>query len=145
MSRNTQFYSQVNHSVVVAAADGTWSRVLKDFEGDECIGWEPNSEQVSVTEGFDGSRISFGSTAAGKIIVKLKPTSSDVGFLTKLYNLRKTVPQLVNVTITTGVNEIHKMRNAGVSKSGANNTGGPTMSGREWMFIGEELVEDESE
>jgi hypothetical protein len=145
MARNTQFYSQANHSVVVTAADGSWSRVLKDFDGDEAIGWEPNStDRVSVTEGFDQARISFSSGTAGKMTVKLKPTSSDVGFLTRIYNLRTSVPQLVNVTITSGVNEIHTLINAGVNKEGSN-TGGTTMSSRTFTFIGEQLKEDESE
>lgn len=144
MSRNTQFYSQATHSVVVAAADGSWSRVLKDFAPEDCIGWEPNAERVAVAEGFDTSRVSFSSGTAGKITVKLKPTSSDVGFLTRIYNLRKTVPQLVIVTITTGVNEVHRLINAGINKA-ANTTGAPAMAEREFQFIGEDLTEDESE
>lgn len=145
MSRNTQFYSQANHSVLITAASGFGvNRVLKDFASGNCIGFKPNSDAVAVTEGFDGARISFSTTSAGQIIVKLKPTSSDVGFLTRLYNLRKTNPVLLNVTITTGVNEIHKLINCGINVAGGD-TGDNTMSEREFQFTGEELKMDESE
>lgn len=144
MSRNTQFYSQNNHSVVVSAADGSWSRVLKDFMEGDCIEWEPNGDRVTVTEGFDRAAISFSSAKSGQIRAHLKPTSSDVGFLTKVFNLNRTQPQLLNVVITTGVNETHKLFNAGVFK-GAGNTGGTIMTERLFTFVGEELNEDESE
>ena len=143
--RNTTFYSQAKNSVVVSAADGTWSRVIKDYyEGDDAISWEPNAERVAVTEGLDKSALSLSSGRAGKITIKLKPTSPDCGALTRLYNMRLTTPQLVNVSIVTGVDEQHSLGNAFVNVSGGS-TGGTTMQARDFVFTGEDLRLDESE
>jgi len=143
MPRNTQFYSQRKCSVVING--GSWSRTLKDFMGEEAIGWAPNStERVQVHEGFDKSAISISSGRSGKITVLLKPTSPDVGALNKIYHLHRTNPQLLQVSIVTGVEEIIKLKNAAITVD-AGKTGGPAMSGVGFTFIGEEINLDESE
>lgn len=145
MGRNIQYYSQSKNSVVVTPVGGGWSRSLKDFfEGDDAIAWEPNAERITVTEGFDKSAISMSSGSAGKVTVKLKPTSPDVGLLNKLYNLNRTNPQLLNVSIVTGVEEIVKLNNCAVNVTGTS-SGGATMVARTFEFIGEEMNLDESE
>ena len=142
MPRNIQYYSQANHTVQVT--NGVWTRTLRDFGPDNAISWEfLNADKVAVTEGLDASRLSFASGTGGQIGVVLKATSNDVGFLTNLLrNQMRGVPELLTVTIWTGVNEVHVLRNAGVKKDG-NETGGPTMSDRKFYFVGEELNEDE--
>lgn len=139
--RNTQYYSQKKHSVIVKGPFG--SRVLTDFDGDNAISWEYlNADKVQVTEGFDGSRLSFSSGKAGQIGVVLKPTSIDVGWLNSLINDQLNgLSALLEVQITTGVNETHRLVRCGIKKEG-NETGGPTMTGRKYIFVGEELLED---
>lgn len=145
MARNTQYYSQVKNSVIIAAADQSWSRNLKDyFEGDDVIAWEPNAERVALTEGLDKSGISISSGSGGKVSVKLKPTSADVGALNKIYNLNRSEPQLLDVSIVTGVEEIVKLNNAAVNAVGSS-SGGATMQARTFEFVGGELILDESE
>lgn len=140
--KNTQYYSQKTHSVVIKSSKG-WTRVLKDFDGDNCISWEYlNADKVQVVEGMDGSRLSFACGKAGQISVTLKPTSPDVGFLNAiLANQLDGMPELLDISITTGVNEIHTLIHSGVKKEGGE-TGGPTMTGRKYTFVGEELKED---
>lgn len=139
MPRNRLYYSQANHSVTVNG------KALQDFAGDECITWEfVNGDKVSVTEGFDGTKLSIGAGSAGRITVKLKPTSPSIGYLTNLAAMaRMGNPTLVTVAITTGVNETHHLDNAIVQSQGGG-TGGPTMSERTFIFTGETLSEDMS-
>lgn len=139
MPRNKLYYSQSKHGVAVNGVS------LIDFAGDECIAWEyVNPDKVTVTEGFDASRISVGAGSAGKITVKLKPTSPSVGYLNALAKAARTgYPTLVNVAITTGVNEMHALKNAVVASQGGG-SGAPQMSERTFVFTGEELSEDES-
>lgn len=146
MGRNNQYYSQKTHSVTIASTDGKISRTLRDFDGDNCISWEfLNADKVQVVEGFDESRLSFATGSAGQISVTLKPTSPDVGFLNKcIKDQAKGKPSLFNVEITTGVDEVHRLRFAGVKKEGGE-TGGPTMTGRKYIFVGESLDEEEDE
>jgi hypothetical protein len=145
MARNTKFYSQAKCSVIVAASDGSWSRTLKDFaEGDDCIAWKPTGEKVTITEGFDQAGISISSGKSGSVTVKLKPTSADVGALTKIYNLHRTAPQLVTVSIVTGVEENVKLIDAAVDMSDGGGTGGTKMADVSIAFKGKELNMDES-
>lgn len=136
MPRNTQYYSQAKHSVVVNG------RALTDFDGDECITWEyVNADKVSVTEGFDGSKLSIGAGSAGRITVKLKPTSASIDYLNSLAKAaRAGNPTLLNVAITTGVNENHSLVNAIVMAQGGG-SGGAQMSARTFVFVGETLQE----
>lgn len=143
MSRNTQFYSQADHSVIIAAADGSFSHRVQDFADGDCIGWEPLAARVGATEGFDATRISFSSATGGRIILRLKPTSPSIGFLTRLFNLNRTQPQLINCTIYSGVKEIHSLSRGGVDKA-RNDTGAAVMAMREFTVTGENLTEDES-
>ena len=140
MARNKRYYNQKTHTVVVG------DRTLQDFAEGDSISWEPlNADKVTVVEGFDGARLSFSSSRAGKITVKLKPTSPDVGWLTAQVRLNSTDnPPVFNVTINTGVKERHSLINAGILKAGGA-TGGPSMTEREFTFVGEDLMEDESE
>ena len=134
--RQRQYYSQTTHSVTVYAADGSYSRILQDFAEGDAIAWEPTlADKVAVQDGFDSSKLSIAASRSGKITIKLKPTSPDVGFLTNLSQLNWTNPQIVNVAITTGVNEVHHLYAAAVNKGGGA-TGGPTMSEREFHFVG---------
>ena len=140
MPRNKLYYSQSKHGVSVNNV------ALTDFDGDECIAWEyVNPDKVQVTEGFDGSRISVGAGSAGKITVKLKPTSPSVGYLNALAKAaRSGHPTLLSVVITTGVNETHALTNAVVVSQGGG-SGAPQMSARTFVFTGEELNEDVSQ
>lgn len=145
MSRNTKFYSQAKCSVIVAAADGSWSRTLKDFaEGDDVIAWKPNGEKVTITDGFDQAGISISSAKSGSITVKLKSTSADVGALTKIYNLHQTAPQLVTVSIVTGVETNEKLIDAAVDIPDGGSTGGTKMTDYTFIFKGKQLSMDES-
>lgn len=143
MSRNTKFYSQAKCSVIVT--DGVWSRTLKDFaEGDDVIAWKPLAERVNITEGLDKSGISISSGRAGTVEIKLRPTSPDVGALTKVYQLHRTAPQLVTVSIVSGVEEQVKLADAAIDMGGGG-TGGPNMGSVTFTFKGKELTQDESE
>lgn len=145
MGRNTQYYSQAKNSVVLYSETGGWNRTLSDyFEGDDAIAWEPNAERVAVTEGLDGAALSISSGKAGKVTVKLKPTSPCCGLLNKLANLNRTAPELVDVSIVTGVEEIVKLSNCVVHAQGAS-SGGATMQARSYTFTGTELELDEDE
>ena len=142
MSRNTQYYSQKNHSVILTPANGG-SIVLSDFSADAPIAWGyVSNEKITVTEGFDAARISVASTKAGKITIKLKPTSPQVGYLIRKCNeYKRGILTLFDVSIRTGVNEEHRLHNAAVQHEDSD-TGGTTMSDRTFVFIGEELIED---
>ena len=145
MGRNTQFYNQANHSVVVAANDGSFSIPLKDFaEGDDVISIEPIGDRVALSQGFDKSVLSFSSTDGGQVMVKLKPTSPDVGFLDQLFNRQRTQPTLLNITIASGVDDVVVLREAGIMKE-SYQIGGPTAQPRGYIFIGAELDYDESQ
>jgi hypothetical protein len=145
MARNTKFYSQAKCSVLVAASDGSWSRTLKDFaEGDDVIAWKPLTDRVTVTEGLDKSGISISSGRAGTVEIKLRPTSPDVGALNKVYNAHRTSPQLVTVSIVSGVEEQVKLVDAAVD-TGGGGTGGANMGSVTFTFKGKELTQDESE
>ena len=145
MSRNIQYYSQSKNSVVVYSEAGGWNRTMKDFfEGDDAIAWEPNAERVSVTEGLDGAALSVASGRAGKITIKLKPTSPCCGLLNKLANLNSSDPQLVDVSIVTGVEGIIKLTTCLVHAQGSS-SGGTTMQASVFVFTGTKLVLDEDE
>lgn len=140
-----QFYSQKKNSVVISAVDGSWQRTIKDYaEGDDVIAWEPNADRVSVMEGLDRAALSIGSGTAGKVTIKLKPTSPDCGALNKLYNQHRSNPQLVNISIVDGVEEVIKLNRAAVNIAGSS-SGGTTMQPREFAFLGEEFIADENE
>ena len=145
MARTTTVYSQAIHSVKVAAASGSFSKILRDFAEGDSIAFAPTvTDAVSVTDGFDQSKISVAASRSGKITIKLKPTSPSVGFLTNLALQNRTAPQIVNVTILTGVNETLQLENAGVNMSGGA-TGADKMSEREFSFIGTVFTPDISE
>ena len=145
MARNTQLYSQSKNSVVVYSEAGGWNRTMKDFfEGDDVIAWEPNAERVAVTEGLDGAALSVSSGRAGKITIKLKPTSPCAGLLNKLANLNSSDPQLVDVSIVTGVEEVVKLVNCLVHAEGSS-SGGATMQASTFVFTGTKLTLDEDE
>lgn len=133
--RNVFYYSQANHSVVV---NGT---PMLDFAEGDAIAWEDlAADKVAATEGLDGARISFSSSKAGKITIKLKPTSPVIEFLNYLINMQQNgLPQLLQVSIMTGVNEVVSLINCGVQRGGGS-TGGPTMVEREYSFVGETIV-----
>lgn len=144
MSRQ-QIYNQKNNSVVISAIDGAWSRTIVDYgEGDDVIAWEPQAERVTVMEGLDRAALSVSSGTAGKVTIKLKPTSPDCGFLNKLYNQNRTNPQLVNISIVDGVKENIRLNRAVVNIEGSS-SGGTTMQIRSFIFIGEEFLVDEDE
>lgn len=133
--RNTFYYSQANHAVTVG------NRVIEDFAEGDAISWEDNTpEAVAVTEGLDGARISFGAGRAGKVTIKLKPTSPTINYLNYLISMQKAgIAAMLPVAITSGVNEVVKLINCGVQRGGAA-TGGTAMSEREFSFIGETLI-----
>lgn len=148
MSRNTEFYSQVDHQVSISPrSGGGTAHVIKDFFQDDCITWEYiNSDKVQATEGLDGVGLSVAAGRAAKVTVMLKPTSPSVGYITRLFNtLNSAKPIAVDVTISTGVKEVHRLSYAFATPSGGANTGGPTMSARTFVFTGKELTEDESQ
>lgn len=136
MARNVQYYSQANHSVVVG------SHLIRDFAEGDAISWEDMTpDKVTVTEGLDGARTSLSASKAGKITIKLKPTSPSIDHLNYLIEQQTSqtgsyTPR--TVTITTGVNEVITLLNAGVQR-GSSNTGGPQMTEREFSFIGEAI------
>lgn len=134
MARNIYYYSQANHSVVVGG------RPMLDFAEGDSISWEDlAADKVAATEGLDGARISFSSAKAGKITIKLKPTSPCIEYLNYLIARQQAgFPQLLAVTIMTGVNEVITLINCGVNR-GSGSTGGPTMVEREYSFIGETI------
>ena len=143
MSRNTQFYSQKNHSVVITPVSGNGGSVtLQDFAPDAPITWGYiSNDKISVTEGLDASKISVASTKAGKITVKLKPTSPSIAWLTARCNeYKKGDCPLFNIAILTGVNEHVTLKNAAIQRDGDSDTGGATMTDRSFVFIGEELI-----
>lgn len=131
MARNLMFYSQATHSVVVNG------RPLLDFAEGDSITWEDlNADKVAVTEGLDGGRISYSASKAGKITVKLKPTSASIDYLNYLIERQQAgVPEPLTVCIFTGVYEVVTLINAGVQRGSAS-TGGPTMAEREYSFVG---------
>jgi len=133
--RNVFYYSQANHAVTIG------NRVVEDFAEGDSIGWEDiTPEAVSVTEGLDGARISFGAGRAGKVTIKLKPTSPTINYLNYLIDAQKSgIAFMLPVAVTSGVNEVVKLINCGVQR-GSVATGGTTMSEREFSFIGEALV-----
>lgn len=134
MARNLLYYSQANHSVTVG------NHVIHDYAEGDAISWEDvTPDKVAVMEGLDGARTSFSASKAGKITVKLKPTSPSIDYLN--YLIKQQVsgkPSLVSVSITTGVNEVVSLINCGVQR-GSSASGGPAMSEREYSFIGEEI------
>ena len=134
MARNLLYYSQSKHSVVVG------NHTVHDYAEGDAISWEDMTpDKVAVTEGLDGARTSFSASKAGKITVKLKPTSPSIDYLNYLIERQVSgTPTLVTVTITTGVNEVVTLINCGVQR-GSSASGGPTMSEREYSFIGEEI------
>lgn len=134
MSRNLYYYSQSNHSVVVG------SHIVTDFAEGDAISFEDITlDKVAVMEGLDGARTSFSASKAGKITVKLKPTSPSIDYLNYLIERQiNGAPRLQEVSITTGVNEVIKLTNAGVQRA-AGTTGGPTMTEREFSFVGEQI------
>ena len=134
MARNIFYYSQANHSVVVGG------RPMLDFAEGDSISWEDlAADKVAATEGLDGARISFSSAKAGKITIKLKPTSPCIEYLNYLIARQQAgFPQLLTVAIMTGVNEVITLINCGVNR-GSGSTGGPTMVEREYSFIGETI------
>lgn len=143
--KNTQFYNQAEHSVVVSASDGSFSRPLRDFaEGDDAIGIEAIGDRVALSQGLDKSIISFSSTDGGQSTIKLKPTSPDIGFLNKLFNSQLKFPQLLDITISTGVRDVVVLKECGINKE-AWNSGGPTAQARGFVFIGAKLKYDENE
>lgn len=147
MSRNTQYYSQTNHQVAVTPKVGGGSaHIIKDFFSDDSITWEYiNSDKVTAIEGLDGTGLSVAACRAARVTVVLKPTSPSVGYLTTLFNkLNGTNPIPVDVTINTGVKEVHRLSYAFVQPSGTSGTGGPTMTARTFVFVGKELTEDET-
>lgn len=133
--RNVFYYSQANHSVVVG------DRVMTDFAEGDAISWEDlAADKVAATEGLDGARISFSSAKAGKVTIKLKPTSPCIEYLNYLISRQQAgFPQLLTVVIMTGVNEVVTLINCGVNR-GSGSTGGPTMVEREYSFVGETIV-----
>lgn len=135
MPRNIFYYSQANHSVVIG------NRLVQDFAEGDAISWEDlAADKVAATEGLDGARVSFSSARAGKITIKLKPTSPIINYLNYLIDRQQNgLPQLQTVTISTGVNEVVSLINCGVQRGGAS-TGGPTMVEREYSFVGETIV-----
>lgn len=143
--KNTQFYSQAEHSVVIAASDGSFTRSLRDFaEGDDVIGIEPTGDRVALSQGLDKSIVSFSSTDGGQVSIKLKPTSPDIGFLNKLFNNQRRSPILLDITISTGVRDVVTLKECGIMKD-AFTTGGPTAQPRGFTFIGAKLDYDEDE
>lgn len=134
MARNKYYYSQSNHSVVVG------SHIVTDFAEGDAISFEDvTPDKVAVMEGLDGARTSFSASRAGKITIKLKPTSPSIDHLNYLIERQiNGAPQLQEVSITTGVNEVIKLTNAGIQR-GSGSTGGPTMTEREFSFIGEQI------
>lgn len=133
--RNIFYYSQATHAVVVG------TRPVQDFAEGDAISWEDiSADKVAVTEGLDGARVSLSASRAGKITIKLKPTSPTIEYLNYLIDRQQAgLPILQTVTITTGVNEVVSLINAGVQR-GPGNTGGPTMVEREYSFIGETIT-----
>lgn len=143
--KNTLFYSQAEHSVVVSASDGSFTRALRDFaEGDDVISVEPIGDRVALSQGLDKSIVSFSSTDGGQAGIKLKPTSPDIGFLNKLFNSQKSAPILLDITISTGVRDVVTLKECGIMKE-AFTTGGPTAQPRGFMFLGAKLDYDENE
>lgn len=143
MARETRFYNQAAHAVVIAGPD--FRRNLTDFaEGDDAIAAEPTGDRVALTQGFDKSILSFSSVDGGKVTVKLKPTSPEIGLLNKLFNRQRTTPILFDVYITTGVEDQVVLRNCGVMKQ-AIQSGGPTAQDRTFDFIGTEMDWPEDE
>lgn len=132
MPRNIYFYSQANHSVVVG------NTLVRDFAEGDAIAWEDlAADKVAATEGLDGARISFSSARAGKITIKVKPTSPTINYLNYLIDRQQAgIPELLTVSISTGVNEVVTLINCGVNRGGGS-TGGPTMVEREYSFVGE--------
>ena len=149
MSRNTRFYSQRDHSVIIrevigiGAGNGFIHTVTDFYEGDDAIGSERIGERVALTQGFDRSVVSFASTDGGQITLKLKPTSASAGFLNGLFNRQKTTPTLLEITETNGVKEVTVLREAGIDK-GSEASGGPTMQPLEFTFIGASIEYDEA-
>ena len=133
--RNIMYYSQATHSVVVGAVP------VMDFAEGDAISWEDlNADKVAAMEGLDGARISFSASRAGKITIKLKPTSPTIDYLNYLIAMQQRgLPVLLTITIYTGVLEVVSLINAGVQR-GASSTGGPTMVEREYSFVGETIV-----
>ncbi len=145
MPRNINFYGQAKHSVVVQAVDASFSRNVKDFmDGDDSITIEPFGDRVAITQGFDKATMSVASIDGGTISINLKPTSPEVGFFNALFNRQRTTPILVNVTVYDGVEAITSLLNAAISKD-ARNTGGPTLQGVRFSFMGSSMAFDESE
>jgi len=143
--KNTEFYSQAEHSVVVSAADGSFTRALRDFaEGDDAIAVEAIGDRVALSQGLDKSVVSFSSTDGGQITIKLKPTSPDIGFLNKLFNAQKSTPVLLDITVSTGVRDVVTLKGAGIQKDGWS-SGGPTAQPRGFVFIGGRIDFDENE
>lgn len=135
MARNVFYYSQSNHTVTVG------NHVVRDFAEGDAISWEDmQPDKVAVTEGLDGARTSFSASRAGKITIKLKPTSPSIDHLNYLIERQiNGSPSLQTVTISTGVNEVITLANCGIQR-GTANTGGPTMSEREFSFVGENIT-----
>jgi len=133
--RNIFYYSQRNHSVVVN------NTLVQDFAEGDSITWEDiNADKVAATEGLDGARVSFSASRAGKITIKLKPTSPTIDYLNYLIDRQiGGYPLLCNVSITTGVNEVVSLINCGVQRGSAS-TGGATMVEREYSFVGEAII-----
>ncbi len=145
MPRNSNYYSQAEHSVVISALDGSFRRVITDFaEGDDAIAAEPLGDRVALTEGFDKTALSFSAFRGGQVTLKLKPTSPEVGFINNLFNTQSSSPTPVNITISTGVRDVVTLQNAGVSPESFS-TGGPTMQPRGYKFLGAEMKLDENE
>lgn len=134
MARNVFYYSQSSHSVVVG------SHLIRDFAEGDAISWEDiTPDKVQVVEGLDGARIAYSASRAGKITVKLKPTSPSIDYLNYLVERQiNGSPNPQTVTISTGVNEVVTLVNAGVQRGSAS-TGGPNMVEREFSFVGEKI------
>jgi len=145
MGRNTQLYSQAKCSVIVAAADGSFQRVVTDFAGDnDAISFEPNEGRIKVQEGLDRSRLSVSAGTAGKVTLKLKPTSPECGLFNRLYKLHRSNPILLNISIYSGVEEVVKLQNC-LGDLATASTGGAEMQTQSFTFIGEDFSPDESE
>lgn len=133
MARNTDYYNQADHSIVV---DG---EVLEDVAEGDSIGVEFEGDRVATTHGYDGASTSYSSDRRGAFTVMLKPTSPSNDYLEGLFQRQASNPRKFDVVVMTGVREI--WRGSGCSITRENfATGGPAMSGRGFRFPAEQMA-----
>ena len=134
-----------NQSQAAVYVDGVR---IQGFADGGCIVVTPIGGEVEMTHGMDGPAVNQATNQGGTIKLRLRENSTSNGYLG---TLRKAQEQGmasddgVIVTVRSGVNVLHQLSTAFLSRPGELTTGDKKMGIKEWTFAGEDLDDDNSD